>query len=124
VSPSSGLRGMPERLSSRWPVAEAAGQFVDGITERFYLRLKPPQSFLAPRLLGIALRSAGPVHVEGFCPAGRVPHADGGALSYRVFRARPGRRWPAADSLRPLNTPVLVMACQRCRVPIRAVITD
>jgi hypothetical protein len=44
---------MVERLS-RWPVAEAAGQLVDGIRERLYLRLKTPQAFLDTCSLGIA----------------------------------------------------------------------
>jgi hypothetical protein len=61
VSPSSSLRGLPEWLSSRRPVAEAVGQLLDGMTDRSYLRLKPPQAFLGPCSLGTALRSLGPL---------------------------------------------------------------
>jgi hypothetical protein len=53
VSPPAGFCGMVERFS-RWPVRKAAGELVDGIVERPYLRLKTPQAFLDLCALGFA----------------------------------------------------------------------
>lgn len=125
----------PGDRPSAWQVA-AALRGIAGVPRR---RRRPrPLTLVAAALLAVLAWAGGAFSYALLRPLLRSTCV--GAMMVRNHYSRaawPGRRarrphrhrasrpsLPAVTGSRSLNTPVLVMACQRCRVPSRAVIID
>ncbi len=76
MSPPAGFRGLGRRFG-RGLVTEAMSQFLDGIGERLYLRLEPPQALLDPCSLGIGFRFRRLIHGQDAAQGAVPPHVAG-----------------------------------------------